>query len=217
MNFLAHLRLGPHEPQAALGGLLGDFVKGPVAAIELPDAVRKGIWLHRSIDAFTDRHPVVARSKARVSGERRRYAGIMVDMFYDHLLAQHWDHFADQSLADFTGRMYRAVLDQQALMPERARQVLVRMAQEDWLCGYAELDNLHLALNNMARRLRSGNSLAGAVDELERDYRAFEADFLTFMPEVIEFAETRAAALRSPTHWQAVLASGSRAWKGPFS
>ena len=211
MNFLAHLRLGPHEPQPALGGLLGDFVKGPVAAIELPDAVRKGIWLHRSIDAFTDRHPVVARSKARVTDERRRYAGIMVDMFYDHLLARHWNHFTDQSLTAFTGRMYNAVLAQQALMPERARRVLVRMAEEDWLCSYAELDNLHMALNNMARRLRPGNRLPGAVDELEREYGRFEADFLAFMPEVIDFAAAQATALRDPAYWQGVLASGSRA------
>lgn len=211
MNFLAHLRLGPHQPQPALGGLLGDFVKGPVASIELPDAVRKGIWLHRSIDAFTDRHPVVARSKARITEDRRRYAGIMVDMFYDHLLARHWGDFAAQSLADFTGQMYQAVLTQQALMPERARHVLVRMAQEDWLCSYAELDNLHRALNNMSRRLRPGNRLPGAVDELEKSYTGFEADFFAFMPEVISFAEAQAAALRDPAHWQQILISGSRA------
>lgn len=201
MNFLAHLRLGPDEPQLALGGLLGDFVKGPLDTIALPDTVRQGIWLHRRIDAFTDRHPLVARSKARVTSERRRYAGIMVDMFYDHLLACHWQRFADQPLADFTARMYQAVLAQQTLMPERARKVLVRMAQEDWLGSYAELNNLHLALNNMARRLRPGNRLPGAVDELEWDYSGFEADFLAFMPEAIEFSESQAALLNGSSRW----------------
>lgn len=210
MNFLAHLRLGPDEPQQALGGLLGDFVKGPIASIELPDPVRQGIWLHRSIDAFTDRHPLVARSKARVTGARRRYAGIMVDMFYDHLLAHHWTQFADQSLPEFTGRMYQAVLTQQELMPERARRVLVRMAQEDWLSSYAELSNLHLALNNMGRRLRPGNPLPGSVDELEQDYQGFEADFMAFMPDVIDFAHTQAASLNEPAEWQGILSAGTR-------
>ncbi|WP_185266266.1 acyl carrier protein phosphodiesterase [Halopseudomonas xiamenensis] len=207
MNFLAHLRLGPDDPQQALGGLLGDFVKGPVAAMDLPDPVRQGIWLHRRIDAFTDRHPLVLRSKARVTDERRRYAGIMVDMFYDHLLARHWTRFADQPLALFTQRMYQAVLSQQVLMPERARTVLVRMAEQDWLGSYAELANLHMALDNMARRLRPGNRLPGAVIELERDYPGFEADFLAFMPEVIDFAEAQAAALRASADWQGLLAS----------
>lgn len=211
MNFLAHLRLGPDEPQQALGGLLGDFVKGPISSIALPDSVRQGIWLHRSIDAFTDRHPLVARSKARVTGERRRYAGIMVDMFYDHLLARHWAQFDDQSLNHFTARMYRAVLTQQALMPERARTTLVRMAEEDWLGSYAELQNLHMALNNMARRLRPGNRLPGSVDELERDYQGFEADFLEFMPEVIEFAESQALVLEESADWRRILYPGSQA------
>lgn len=209
MNFLAHLRLGPDEPQQALGGLLGDFVKGPVASMALPDPVRQGIWLHRRIDAFTDRHPLVLRSKARVSGERRRYAGIMVDMFYDHLLARHWQQFDDQPLAVFTARMYRAVLTQQTLMPERARTVLVRMAEQDWLGSYADLQNLHQALNNMSRRLRPANPLPGAVHELEREYSSFEADFLEFMPEVIVFSEAQAAALRESADWHLLLPSSS--------
>lgn len=198
MNYLAHLRLGPDHPQLALGGLLGDFVKGPVASMTLPEPVRQGIWLHRRIDAFTDRHPLVQRSKARISDQRRRYAGIMVDMFYDHLLVLHWQRFSDQPLASFTTRMYQAVLAQQPLMPERARRVLVRMAEEDWLGSYAQLDNLHMALNNMARRLRPGNPLVGAVAELEGDYPGFERDFLLFMPEVIEFAQSEAAGLILP-------------------
>lgn len=211
MNFLAHLRLGPDEPQQALGGLLGDFVKGPVAAMELPDPVLQGIWLHRRIDAFTDRHPLVLRSKARVTEQRRRYAGIMVDMFYDHLLARHWTRFAEQPLAMFTARMYQAVLAQQALMPERARTVLVRMAEQDWLGSYAELQSLHMALDNMARRLRPGNHLPGAVVELEREYQGFEADFLAFMPEVIGFAEGQAAALRTSADWRELLSSSPNA------
>ena len=205
MNFLAHLHLGPTDPQMALGGLLGDFVKGSVATMDLPDSVRQGIWLHRRIDAFTDQHPLVLRSKARVSDGRRRYAGIMVDMFYDHLLVRHWRRFADQPLALFTAQMYQAVLDQQALMPERARTVLVRMAREDWLGSYADLQNLHLALNNMARRLRPGNRLPGAVAELETHYPHFEADFLRFMPEVSDFADAQAAALRASADWHDLL------------
>lgn len=189
MNFLAHLLLGPHEAQQAVGSLLGDFVKGPMGSIELPRPVREGIWLHRQIDGFTDRHELVLRSKARISPQRRRYAGIMVDMFYDHLLARHWQKFSGQTLDDFTEQMYQAVRAQQALLPERAKRVLLRMAQEDWLSSYAQLENMHRALNNMAQRLRPGNTLVGSVHELEADYAGFEADFLEFMPLVISFAK----------------------------
>lgn len=107
MNFLAHLLLGPHEAPQAVGSLLGDFVKGPMDSIALPEGVREGIWLHRQIDGFTDRHELVARSKERVSRQRRRYAGIMVDMFYDHLLARHWQRFSGQPLDEFPSRCIR--------------------------------------------------------------------------------------------------------------
>lgn len=189
MNFLAHLLLGPHEAQQAVGSLLGDFVKGPMGSIELPRPVREGIWLHRQVDGFTDRHELVLRSKARISPQRRRYAGIMVDMFYDHLLARHWQKFSRQALDDFTEQMYQAVRAQQALLPERAKRVLLRMAQEDWLSSYAQLDSMHSALNNMSRRLRPGNTLVGSVYELEADYAGFEADFFEFMPQVVGFAK----------------------------
>jgi len=195
MNFLAHLLMGSQTPQQALGSLLGDFVKGPVQQIALPEDVRGGIWLHRRIDGFTDSHPLVLQSKARVSPQRRRYAGIMVDMFYDHLLARHWPRFAEQSLSEFTQQAYRNVLQQPELIPENARPVIRHMSEHDWLGSYAQLAHLHRALDNMARRLRRENKLPGAVFELERDYAAFEDDFFRFMPQVQAFAAGQAALL----------------------
>ena len=54
--------------------------------------------LHRRIDSFADTHPAFRRSRGRVSAARRRVAGIMVDMFYDHFLARHWGQFSGQRL-----------------------------------------------------------------------------------------------------------------------
>ena len=91
MNFLAHVFLAGDDPALQAGGVLGDFCT-PAEAAALPAAVRAGIDLHRRIDAFTDRHAVTRRSCARVSATRRRFAGILVDVFYDHHLAVHWPH-----------------------------------------------------------------------------------------------------------------------------
>ncbi|HDZ55875.1 MAG TPA: DUF479 domain-containing protein [Pseudomonas xinjiangensis] len=195
MNFLAHLYLGPRGAQQVLGSMLGDFVKGPVHAMALPEGVKEGIWLHRRIDSFTDAHPVVRRSKERVSSDRRRFAGIMVDMFYDHLLARQWRRFSDQPIQVFTHDMYALLLAQRDDIPDTAWPVIQRMAEYDWLTSYVELSNLHRALDNMSRRLKRVNTLPGAVAELEADYSGFEADFLEFMPEVAAFATSQAALL----------------------
>jgi hypothetical protein len=101
MNYLAHLHLAPDDAAARVGNLLGDFLK-PSHAGHLPQALQQGMALHRQIDSHTDSHPLVARSKQRIAAERRRYAGILVDIFYDHFLAQHWPRFSSMPLADFT-------------------------------------------------------------------------------------------------------------------
>jgi acyl carrier protein phosphodiesterase len=207
MNFLAHLYLGPPDPQRLLGGLLGDFVNGRVVDMDLPAAVREGVWLHRQIDLFTDAHPLVRRSKQRVSPERRRFAGILVDMFYDHLLARYWDDFSEESLDSFTRRSYRLLLAQRDLIPLTAWPIIERMATHDWLSSYAELGSLHLAVNNTARRFRRETSLTGGVAELEADYAGFEADFRLFLPEVRAFA--RAQAVCAATVLAGSIPSGS--------
>lgn len=195
MNFLAHLFLGPRDPEQALGSLLGDFVRGPVSSLALPKGVRQGIWLHRRIDSFTDAHPLIAVSRSRVSPERRRYAGIMIDMFYDHLLARHWDRFADQSIDDFTARMYPLLRAQRAVIPANAWPAIAHMTEHDWLGSYARMASLHRALDNIALRLRRSNPLPGSASELERDYAGFEADFLAFMPQVMAFAAAQDLSL----------------------
>lgn len=190
MNFLAHLLLGSDSPEQALGSVLGDFVKGDLAQSALPPAVQQGVWLHRQIDAFTDVHPVFLQSKARISPQRRRYAGIMIDLFYDHFLARHWASFSAQALPQFTARMYADLAAQEALMPATAKPILQRMAAMDWLGSYADLSSVHTALNNMAvHRLRPGNPLGGAAHELEADYSGFEADFWAFMPQAQGFVQ----------------------------
>jgi hypothetical protein len=73
VNFLAHFHLSPPWPDALAGAYLGDFVRGPVDQHpDLPPMIRKGITLHRAIDAFTDAHPVWRRSCQYLQPERRR-------------------------------------------------------------------------------------------------------------------------------------------------
>jgi acyl carrier protein phosphodiesterase len=187
MNYLAHLYLSePHE-QAWLGSLMGDFVKGPLDE-RYGAEITRAIAMHRKIDVFTDVHPVVLQSKSRMSAERRRYAGIMVDMFYDHFLAKHWQDFNDEPLAEFTGRVYRVLERYQTVLPERLQRVAPMMMQWDWLGSYADIGSIYTALNWMGRRLKRENRLANSADELVGNYAQLEADFRAFLPDVLRYA-----------------------------
>ncbi|MEQ1881340.1 MAG: ACP phosphodiesterase [Burkholderiales bacterium] len=187
MNYLAHLFLSEPTEDAWLGSLMGDFVKGPLDG-RYGAQVTRAIALHRKIDTFTDAHPTVQRSKARVSADRRRYAGIMIDMFYDHFLAKHWQDFHHEPLDTFTTRFYELLLRNHALLPARLQHVAPFMAQHDWLGSYAELDAVRIALDRMGKRHKRENRLLGSADELLENYDLLETDFRDFLPEVRCFA-----------------------------
>lgn len=192
MNFLAHAYLAGESPADRLGGLIGDFVKGPLPA-GLPADIAAGVRLHRQIDVFADAHPAFRRSRERVSSPRRRVAGVMVDMFYDHFLARHWARFDALPLEQFSAAMYALMAEHGAILPPRLVQILPRMRDADWLTSYRCAATIELALDRMALRLRRANPLTGGGAELRADYAGFEADFFEFIAAAEAFAARQRA------------------------
>lgn len=196
MNYLAHLLLSSHSSDALLGALLGDFVKGRAMHAYAPP-VRDAIALHRAIDRYTDAHEIVRESRARVSTERRRFAGVLVDIFFDHFLARYWGRFCSQPLDAFTAQVYTVLRTRRAELPERLARMAPYMSAEDWLGSYAEIWAVDAALQGMARRLRRyprAAVFADGVQELERRYPQFEQDFLSFFPHLLAFSESERQA-----------------------
>lgn len=186
MNYLAHLHLGGPRPADLLGSLYGDFVKGPLQG-RWPADIEAAIRLHRRIDAFTDSHPLVRQTRVRFSKTRRRYAGILLDVFFDHCLARYWEEYAEEPLPAFTARVY-ALLASEAQLPGRLTELAPRMMQQDWLGSYRDFAVLERVLMGMQRRLSRPEGLAGALDELERLYQPLSDDFHAFYPQLQDFA-----------------------------
>jgi acyl carrier protein phosphodiesterase len=188
VNWLAHLRLSPDEPQVRLGALLGDFARADEVE-RLPPRVRDGVLQHRALDRFTDAHPVFRRSRARIAAPLRRFAGVLIDVFYDHFLARDWQRFGDgRPLRAFTAAQYALLAEHRALLPAVLRDVAPAMQSEDWLASYAELAGIDLVLLRMSRRLRRDNPLASGGAELRAHYAELEGDFAAFFAEAERFA-----------------------------
>ena len=58
MNYLAHIFLSGNDRCIQIGNFIGDGVKGD-GYKQYPRKFQQGILLHREIDAFSDRHPLV--------------------------------------------------------------------------------------------------------------------------------------------------------------
>ena len=166
MNYLAHIYLSGSNPQLQVGGLLGDFVKGPLRG-DFPATVEAGIRLHRGLDSFTDAHPVFREQLSALPQPWRRYGGILLDVYFDHLLAHHWGDFHSQPLDDFCRQFYANLAAFYPLLPDRARYFCDQAPKVNWLESYADPDKAPLMLNNLGKRLRRPVALGNAWGELE--------------------------------------------------
>lgn len=189
MNFLAHLYLSGDHPPVMVGNFIGDFVKGRELAAVLGPGVAAGVELHRAIDEFTDRHPVVKESKNRLRPKYRHYAGVITDIFYDHYLAVRWDEYHSEALESYASRAYQLVIDHDAVLPERVKQMLPFMMRGNWLLNYARLEGIERALSGMSRRTSFESRMDESIDELRTYYDDFDREFQLFFPELKDFSE----------------------------
>lgn len=189
MNFLAHLSLSGDNPRIMVGNFIGDFVKGRKPLESFDADIVHGIGLHRAIDSFTDTHPVVLQSKRRLQPEYRHYAGVIVDVFYDHYLARNWSDYYDGKLMDFARHCYATLEEHYPILPDRVREMLPYMKRGNWLVGYGETEGINQALTGMSRRTRYASGMDHAVHALREHYAAFAAEFAMFYPELQHFTE----------------------------
>lgn len=189
MNYLAHLYLAEDSDESLLGNLLGDFVKGRLGEQYSPEII-KGIKTHRKVDLYTDSHPNFLACKKLLRPERRRFAGIIVDMSFDHFLAKNWSDYSELELHDFTNRVYDVLLDREQTLPQKLRDRLPYMVQDDWLGSYKNVDTIGLALNAISKRLsrfEKAKPMKDGLDDIKANYEEFEGNFIEFFPDLIRF------------------------------
>lgn len=187
MNHLAHTLLAGNDDALRLGGLLGDFVHGPVASAPFPVPVITGIRLHRAIDTYTDAHPVVLAAKARLPAPYRRYAGILLDMWFDHCLARDFSRWHALPLGQYSLALRGLLWRNESLLPPALRQFLGYMEANDLPAGYAEPAVLGRALAGIGERLHRANPLDRALPVLLDRQELLQQDFELFYPQLQAF------------------------------
>ncbi len=183
MNWLAHVLLSADSTPFQIGNIAADWVKGE-RRLAYNAEIQRGFACHKAIDLYTDAHPVVQRSHQLTVPPYRRYAGVLVDIFYDHLLIVHWDTFCATPLRAYLDTLYEQFALHAPQLPEELNRGFDSMRRDDWLGGNDTIDGVGATLKRVAHRLRPGNLLAEGVCQLEPNYAAFERDFLEFFPQL---------------------------------
>jgi acyl carrier protein phosphodiesterase len=185
MNWLAHVFLSEPNVDFQLGNLLADVVRGEQRATMSADFIR-GAACHKSIDAFTDAHPVVKRSRARIGSAQRRFSGVLVDVFYDYFLARNWERYSPFALDAYTAAFYAGVQARAIELPADAQTMLERIIRHDLLGSYVRVDGVERALRRISSYLESRWHKPFALDRSVRDLidqeAGFDADFREFFP-----------------------------------
>ena len=186
MNFLAHALLAGEDPALLVGGVIGDWVKGALPGV-LPEDIAAGVALHRAIDSFAELQPAFRRSRSRITAGRRRYAGVLVDMFYDHLLARNWAEIHHSPLDEYCKDVYGLITGRLSELPISSHPGLTLMAKEDWLSSYARIEGIADVLARMSRRARQPNPLANGEQEFLADADGFTSDFYEWLDDAKGF------------------------------
>jgi acyl carrier protein phosphodiesterase len=189
MNFLAHIYLSNDDPKIMVGNFIGDFVKGKHFYDQFEPKIVKGIELHRAIDEFTDRHPVVLQSKIRLRPKYRHYAGVIVDIFYDHFLSKYWRNYHTLPLTEFAANTYSALKDHYPILPDNVKSILPYMIKDNWLVNYGHLNGIGQALRGISRRTRYDSKMNESIHELEKFYEEFKTEFQAFFLDLKSYAE----------------------------
>jgi acyl carrier protein phosphodiesterase len=191
MNILAHGYLSARKDGLLIGNFIGDFIKGdpthPRHKLTADEVA--GVRLHREIDTFTDAHPDVAAVRELLHPRCHKYAGVAVDVFFDHFLARNFDQLTGESLPDFTRFFYTTLQRLSPRFPTPAVRMLDALVRYDWVTGYQTTEGIDQSLKGISRRTAFPSGLDTAIVDLVLYYDQIAEHFMHFWPALVDHVE----------------------------
>ncbi len=190
MNFLAHIYLSGNNDFIKIGNFMADSIHGK-RYLEYSGDLQKGILLHRYIDTFTDAHPVYRKSKHRFHEKYGHYAGVIMDIVYDHFLAKNWNSYFNDNLEVYTANFYSLMQRNFDLLTPKTQNLLPYMIEQNWLVQYANLEGLEVILFQMDYRTKHRVNMQEAIVEVNFFYDELESEFKLFFEELQQHSKQK--------------------------
>lgn len=195
VNHLAHALLSDGlDAEFALGSAEGDFVHG-APDTRWPRTRQAGLRFHRAIDRYTDTHADVVAARRLFAPPMRRYAGIVLDVWFDHLLVRAWDRLVPTEPLDAFCARWLALLDANAAtLPEAQRGFVAWMHAHGLPARYGDEATLDVVFNGLARRLSRPAPIGAALPTLRAHASALQTRFDAFWPDLVAQARSLRAS-----------------------
>ncbi|OXB23995.1 ACP phosphodiesterase [Flavobacterium tructae] len=195
MNFLAHIYLSGENDLIKIGNFMADGIRGKQFE-HFPEDVQKGILLHRFIDTYTDSHDIFRQSTKRLHEKYHHYAGVIVDIVYDHFLAKNWEKYSDEKLDRFVNQFYKSLHENYPILTEKTQDMMPYMIKQNWLLSYQTVEGIHQILTQMdRRRSKNQSNMQFATAELKEFYPEFEREFTLFFEDMKSQANQKLLSL----------------------
>lgn len=183
MNFLAHIYLSGDNDLIKIGNFMADGIRGKQYE-NFPLDIQKGIILHRAIDTYTDAHPIFRQSTKRLHENYHHYAGVIVDVFYDHFLAKNWSSYSNEKLENYVANFYKSLEKNIDVLSDKTKNFMPYMIQHNWLVSYQTVEGITKILTQMDSRTNNQSKMRLAKTELIKFYSEFENEFTLFFKDV---------------------------------
>lgn len=191
MNYLGHAYLSFGNAQTLLGNMIGDYVKGTEANMDVyPQGVKNGLLLHRHIDTFTDQHLAIREVKKFFRPKYGLYSGAVVDTLMDHFIANDESLFANEAALDyFVQQVYCQLGEQKQFFPERFVAHYESMITHNWLFHYRNEYGVQRSLNGLMRKAKHIDEVHTAFDLLIKHKAEMKELYLHFIKDIISFVK----------------------------
>ncbi len=190
MNYLGHAFLSFGDGELLTGNMIGDHVKGRIALDKFPPGIKKGIELHRKIDAWADIHPATTRAKLLFREDYGLYAGAIMDTLYDHYLASDPKMFNnDAALLEFTQTTYQQLEEYSDYFPPKFAGYFPHMKEHNWLYNYKTLRGMERSLGGLARRALYMPPIDKAYTIFVTNYYHLNQCYYEFIDDIIKFVK----------------------------
>lgn len=186
MNYLAHAYLSFGDPEVLTGNMISDFVKGK-KKYDYPARILAGINLHRSIDEFTDGHPVNREAAKIFKPAYGLYSSAFIDVVYDHFVALE----IVSSIQDFeayTLNIYDNISRFSHLLPFAFNNIFPYMKQHNWLYNYQFSWGIEKSMQGLVHRAAYLSESRTAFILFTNRYKDFREAFNDFFPSLKKFA-----------------------------